>query len=150
MESETCDSGDDSESSSSDCSGSSPISSVDCVIDRPVRQDSIANLCSDVRTSLRFVADDQRASGSFRVIVVGAGISGLRAASVLKRHGVDVTVLEARSDRVGGRMYTKRTPGKPPREIGKYITRTYQFVGRTSWVSIGFCSTRFGRAFVWN
>jgi polyamine oxidase len=31
-----------------------------------------------------------------RVVVIGAGISGLRAASVLQRHGVDVVVVEGR------------------------------------------------------
>ncbi|KAI8463520.1 MAG: hypothetical protein J3K34DRAFT_443763 [Monoraphidium minutum] len=40
-----------------------------------------------------------------RVIVVGAGPAGLAAASVLKRNGVDVVVLEAR-DRVGGRVHS--------------------------------------------
>lgn len=40
-----------------------------------------------------------------RVIVVGAGISGLAAAQRLKANGFDVTVLEART-RVGGRMHT--------------------------------------------
>jgi len=55
-----------------------------------------------------------------KVIVVGAGISGLRAASVLKTHGVDVVVLEARPDRIGGRIYTSRRPGHSPRDIGKY------------------------------
>ncbi|KEF59487.1 uncharacterized protein A1O9_04331 [Exophiala aquamarina CBS 119918] len=53
-----------------------------------------------------------------KVIVVGAGISGLRAASVLKTHGVDVVVLEARTDRIGGRIYTSRKPGRSPRDIG--------------------------------
>ncbi|KAJ6031982.1 hypothetical protein N7540_002714 [Penicillium herquei] len=51
------------------------------------------------------------------VLVVGAGISGLRAASVLKKHGLNVVVLEAR-DRIGGRINTSRKEGKPARDIG--------------------------------
>ena len=35
--------------------------------------------------------------------IVGAGVAGLRCADVLLRHGVRVTILEAR-DRVGGRV----------------------------------------------
>ncbi|OWP01168.1 flavin containing amine oxidase [Marssonina coronariae] len=53
-----------------------------------------------------------------RVVIVGAGISGLRAASVLQRHGVEVTILEGRSDRIGGRISTSREPGKAARDIG--------------------------------
>jgi monoamine oxidase len=46
------------------------------------------------------------------VIVVGAGLAGLRAAEVLARTGLRVTVLEAR-DRVGGRIRTDRSLGVP-------------------------------------
>ena len=53
------------------------------------------------------------------VIIVGAGISGLRAASVLQRHGIRVTVLEGRPDRIGGRIVTSRNNGVA-RDIGKY------------------------------
>lgn len=55
-----------------------------------------------------------------KVIVVGAGISGLRAASVLQRHGISVVVLEGRPDRIGGRICTSRKPDGAPRDIGKY------------------------------
>lgn len=51
------------------------------------------------------------------IIVVGAGISGLRAASLLVRHGVEVTVLEAR-DRIGGRICTTRNDGKTTWDLG--------------------------------
>ena len=38
-----------------------------------------------------------------RVAIVGAGFAGMRAADVLLKHGVKVTIFEAR-DRVGGRV----------------------------------------------
>jgi hypothetical protein len=54
-----------------------------------------------------------------KVIVVGAGISGLRAASVLRSHNVDVVVLEGRQ-RIGGRIFTSREKTGAPRDIGTY------------------------------
>ncbi|MEJ8277372.1 NAD(P)/FAD-dependent oxidoreductase [Pseudonocardia spirodelae] len=44
------------------------------------------------------------------VVVVGAGLAGLRAAAVLHRHGLAVRVLEA-ADRVGGRIATDVVDG---------------------------------------
>ncbi|KAJ3054864.1 hypothetical protein HDU99_007678, partial [Rhizoclosmatium hyalinum] len=39
------------------------------------------------------------------VIVLGAGASGIFAAKQLKAAGIDVTILEARPDAIGGRMH---------------------------------------------
>ena len=44
-----------------------------------------------------------------KIIVIGAGMSGLVAAYELVRAGHDVTILEAR-DRIGGRVLTIRSP----------------------------------------
>ncbi|WP_179957566.1 flavin monoamine oxidase family protein [Exilibacterium tricleocarpae] len=47
------------------------------------------------------------------VIVIGAGLAGLYAASLLQERGYRVTVLEG-SDRIGGRLYTlDNVPGGP-------------------------------------
>ncbi len=49
---------------------------------------------------------------SERILVIGAGISGLSAARHLQQHGFQVTVLEGR-DRLGGRAWTDDTLGVP-------------------------------------
>ncbi|XP_064615850.1 LOW QUALITY PROTEIN: amine oxidase [flavin-containing]-like [Liolophura sinensis] len=58
------------------------------------------------------------------VVVVGAGISGLAAAKLLKEQGYNVAVLEAR-DRVGGRTYTIQNPNV------KYVDLGGAYVGPT-------------------
>ena len=47
---------------------------------------------------------------SRRVAVVGAGISGIAAATALRGHGIDVSVLD-RGHRIGGRMATRTLRG---------------------------------------
>lgn len=53
--------------------------------------------------------NDKEPNGK-KVIIIGAGISGLAAAKKLKETGFTVTVLEAQ-DKVGGRLRTNRTLG---------------------------------------
>jgi monoamine oxidase len=59
---------------------------------------------------------DDVAAGGARVIVVGAGVSGLTAARDLTEAGYDVTVVEGR-DRLGGRIHTVDDLG-PPLDLG--------------------------------
>jgi monoamine oxidase len=59
-----------------------------------------------------------------RVIVIGAGVSGLAAAKMLHQAGAQVTVLEARQ-RIGGRIFTDHDTFGVPVEIGaQYIHGT--------------------------
>ncbi|WP_147803866.1 flavin monoamine oxidase family protein [Alkalicoccus halolimnae] len=46
------------------------------------------------------------------VVIIGAGLSGLRAASLLAAKGIKCQVLEAR-DRVGGRVLSRSDPARP-------------------------------------
>ena len=55
-----------------------------------------------------------------RVVVVGAGIAGLAAASRLRRAGIACVVLEAR-DRIGGRLHTVDLAGTPVDLGGSWI-----------------------------
>jgi monoamine oxidase len=75
-----------------------------------------AAVLSDVAPA---AAKSQRAnpSGSVDVVVVGAGLAGLSAASDLVRAGHSVTVLEAR-DRVGGRTLNYSLGGGEVVEVG--------------------------------
>ena len=65
-------------------------------------------------------ASAQAAAG--RVVVIGAGFSGLAAAYELSRAGYDVTVVEARN-RVGGRVisFSDLVPGKNVEGGGELI-----------------------------
>jgi len=68
---------------------------------------------------------DSRRGSRPRVVVVGAGLAGLAAASTLDERGIDVVVIEAR-DRVGGRVWSDElgAPGAP----ASVIERGAEFV----------------------
>lgn len=98
---------------------SSPITGIN-----PIKP---SNCCSDLvafdMTPKELIEGTHAArSERKKVIVVGAGVSGLHAAAVLHRHGCEVVVLEAR-DRIGGRILTSRK-GDHVRDIGKITIRT--------------------------
>jgi monoamine oxidase len=57
------------------------------------------------------------ATESADVIVIGAGVAGLTASRLLAEAGLHVLLLEAR-DRIGGRVWTVRSPQGVPVELG--------------------------------
>jgi monoamine oxidase len=60
----------------------------------------------------------EMANASWDVVIIGAGVSGLAAASELRKSGLSVLILEAR-DHVGGRAWTRHEPDlSAPIELG--------------------------------
>ncbi|WP_235832792.1 flavin monoamine oxidase family protein [Gottfriedia acidiceleris] len=51
----------------------------------------------------------QKTNSPKHITIIGAGISGLVASSLLKEAGHQITIIEA-NNRIGGRIYTKREP----------------------------------------
>ncbi len=62
---------------------------------------------------------------TYDAVVVGGGLSGLAAATTLRRSGASVVVLEARS-RPGGRVHNISTPG-----LGATVDAGAEFIGPT-------------------
>lgn len=67
------------------------------------------------------------ARASHDVVVIGAGLAGLNAASLLEAAGADVLVLEAQA-RVGGRIHSMRQLGRNAEAGGTYIGAGYERV----------------------
>ncbi len=71
------------------------------------------------------------ARASHDVVVIGAGLAGLNAASLLQAAGADVLVLEAQA-RVGGRIHSMRQLGRNAEAGGTYIGAGYERVKATA------------------
>jgi len=78
------------------------------------RRQAIAGLAaSSVVASRLHASESAGVDHPWDVIVIGAGVSGLRTALELESQGLRVKVFEAR-DRIGGRLYTlDDVPGRP-------------------------------------
>ena len=92
-----------------------------------------------MRTSQYFTYTKNAVPRAQRVLVLGAGISGLAAARALRDHGIEVTVLEGR-DRIGGRAWTRDgldfgahwihgTEGNPLTNVARKLNLPIIFVG---------------------
>ncbi|CAG8943800.1 unnamed protein product [Penicillium salamii] len=93
----------------SSITGSSPLKPSNC------GSDLVAPFDASTRDELKKGPNATR-SECKKVVVVGAGIAGLRAGAVLQRNGCEVIILEGR-DRIGGRILTCRK-GDHVRDIG--------------------------------
>lgn len=71
------------------------------------------------------------AANTHDVVVIGAGLAGLRAAERLEQRGLDVLVLEAQQ-RVGGRIHSMRQLGDNAEAGGTYIGAGYRRIIATA------------------
>ncbi|KAI6179940.1 SWIRM domain-containing protein [Aphelenchoides besseyi] len=71
---------------------------------------------STVRSTTSLVSTRTKNNG-YKIVVIGAGIAGLAAASQLKFLGFDVLIIEARN-RIGGRIFTNETVTKIATDMG--------------------------------
>lgn len=62
-------------------------------------------------------AVNNKVNKKIKIVVIGAGVSGLAAAKSMQEKGIDVTVLEGRG-RIGGRIWTDRHIAKQPFDMG--------------------------------
>ncbi|CAF0815698.1 unnamed protein product [Brachionus calyciflorus] len=115
-------------------------------------KDDIKNLKDQLRPepkSKRF--NSSAAAAPIKVGIIGAGISGLYSALILKSLGINFEILEANENHIGGRVFTyyftdKNKKGKTCREyhdyaemgpmrIPKHVTR---LVGNQSWSLVNY------------
>src|SRR5688500_2384182 len=80
------------------------------VMRSPCPGPAMVNRCGSPATQPGGCHDRPMGIGRSDVIVVGAGLAGLRCAVLLSRAGLDVAVVEA-SDAIGGRVRTDRVDG---------------------------------------
>ncbi len=73
----------------------------------------------------------QTLTGKLKVIIIGAGISGLSAAYELEKLGCEVIILEAQTDHIGGRVRTHREVDGLYAEFGAMrIPKTHTLTGK--------------------
>ena len=62
------------------------------------------------------------------IVIVGAGLTGLTTAYLLKKVGIKATIIEARP-RIGGRIHTRYQEGEAPFELGAtWLGQKHQYI----------------------
>ncbi len=95
----------------------------------PLLQEELSVTGTDLRAPT-WTREDVAPDREFRVVVIGAGMSGLLAAYRLKQAGVDFVVLDKNSD-VGGTWFENTYPGCRV-DVANH-TYSYSFAQRVDW-----------------
>ena len=74
--------------------------------------------------------DENRAPrAGAKICIVGAGSAGLYAAMLLDTLGIEYDILEANTERIGGRLYTHRFNGEAGRKAKVNDPARYDYIG---------------------